>query len=740
MNLRHFYSLLLFCVSVFFIFQDSIAQTTAPCATDQVMEQLFQQKPALYQLWQAQNKALEQKALQTGTSLNKTSEDVIPSYIFPVVVHVVHQNGVEKISRLRIKNQIAAMNRDFRKLPGTIGFGSGVDMNIEFCLATIDPNGQPTDGIVYVESPATNLGQFSDAQLKSVSRWDPSMYMNIYVVRNIGSDNGFTTLGYAFFPLTNDGNFEQDGIVVVHSAFGDPDSTEPAAINERTIVHEIGHWLSLAHPFQGGCDVMSCRSSGDNLCDTPPTAESNFGSPRRRNSCVPRIEAFGPDKPDQVRNYMDYADKEVADMFTAGQRERAMNVINEEQYKQRFPLWQLANHRLTGVGQFAQPTAYAWTDDRVVCAGQPVRFMNYSMNHPQIVRWEFPGGTPATSSEWQPQVVYSQPGTYSAKLIVENQVTGTKPDTFELKDFITVRPDTAFSLPFVEDFFAGQFPPIQWTVYNFDENPYKRTVKFNRGGRGRGNKNEGLNGSARMQFNTYSNYDQVDALTSPLIAIQGNKELELSFDVAYAPVFHTEDAAISPNVPKLPFLYTDTLSVFLSMDCGQSWQEVFRKGGEELATNRNFASDGPFIPDTLEDWRKEVINLSLSNVDSNTRVQLKFETLNGNGNNLYIDEVKLNVVNKVSRKPTQLVESSFMLFPNPVGSSHSQLTYTLQEATPVQYAIIDLNGRTIHQTTAQFHAAGKHTDVLPVLPAGVYAVQLLLDGQWLAAKKLIVLN
>lgn len=39
---------------------------------------------------------------------------------------------------------------DFRRIPGRLGFTpKGVDMDIDFSLATLAPDGQPTTGIVY---------------------------------------------------------------------------------------------------------------------------------------------------------------------------------------------------------------------------------------------------------------------------------------------------------------------------------------------------------------------------------------------------------------------------------------------------------------------------------------------------------------------------------------------------------------------------------------------------------------
>ncbi len=50
-----------------------------------------------------------------------------------------------------------------------------------------------------------------------------------------------------------------------------------------------------------------------------------------------------------------------------------------------------------------------------------VRFADRSMNNPTSWRWEFEGGIPSVSTDQNPLVRYVQSGSYSVKLIVENE-------------------------------------------------------------------------------------------------------------------------------------------------------------------------------------------------------------------------------------------------------------------------------------------------------------------------------
>src|SRR5690606_20070158 len=69
----------------------------------------------------------------------------------PVVVHIIHRGeayGVgTNITDEQVYSAIAALNEDYRKMPGTNGDGDGVDVGFEFCLAERDPGGNPTNGI-----------------------------------------------------------------------------------------------------------------------------------------------------------------------------------------------------------------------------------------------------------------------------------------------------------------------------------------------------------------------------------------------------------------------------------------------------------------------------------------------------------------------------------------------------------------------------------------------------------------
>ena len=86
-----------------------------------------------------------------SSNINRSSSTL---YTIPVVVHVIHETGTaigtaENLSDAAIQALIADMNDDFRHASGLTFANpfSGMDAEIEFCLATRDPLGNASTGI-----------------------------------------------------------------------------------------------------------------------------------------------------------------------------------------------------------------------------------------------------------------------------------------------------------------------------------------------------------------------------------------------------------------------------------------------------------------------------------------------------------------------------------------------------------------------------------------------------------------
>jgi len=227
-----------------------------------------------------------------------------------VVVHVIFRREVENISDAQVKSQIDVLNRDFRaKNPDrsqapAVWKSLVADANIEFALATRDPNGKATDGITRTKTTRTSF--LPDDSMKTAAGghapWPARRYLNIWVC-NLGQN----LLGYAQFP---GGPAKTDGVVILGSAFGTK-GTAAAPFNlGRTATHEVGHWLNLRHIW---ADTLGCGGS-DFVSDTPNQAGPNTGKP-----AFPHLSCTNGPNGDMFMNYMDYVDDVAMVMFTPGQ-------------------------------------------------------------------------------------------------------------------------------------------------------------------------------------------------------------------------------------------------------------------------------------------------------------------------------------------------------------------------------------------------------------------------------------
>lgn len=230
----------------------------------------------------------------------------------PVVFHIVHTGGADNISDEQVHSQLDVLNEEF----AASGFS--------FCMAARDDNGLPVNGITRTNGAAIweqygsegisdgtgSNGVEQEALKATVGCWNPDTFCNIYVVSEIaGNDGGNGVQGYAYLGPTGDC---RDGIVTLYNATGTVGVQKPGRELGFTVVHEMGHYLSLYHTFSNSNDCVetNCETQGDLVCDTPPTLSNAF-------SCD------SPSCPDALtENFMDYSPESCKDSFTAGQAER----------------------------------------------------------------------------------------------------------------------------------------------------------------------------------------------------------------------------------------------------------------------------------------------------------------------------------------------------------------------------------------------------------------------------------
>ncbi len=296
----------------------------------------------------------------------------------PVVVHLIYNADAENLSDQLILDQIAVLNQDFSRtnpdVSNTRDIFSDVagTAHIQFELAGIDPDGQPTPGItrrqtsvssfiefdfaVYLqalvdcgvdifdpESIADNIDCITERldileldKMKSQSTggtdpWDVNKYLNIWICNmsiDLGGNQTPFILGFAYPPMNApnwpsdqlpDDYAAVDGVVLHYEAVGpnNPAAGQLAMTNNRgrTATHEVGHYLGLRHIWGDG----DC-SMDDFMSDTPP-AGTNSQSDDIQN--LPTCEELQQKDsctddalPDMIENYMDYSIESCQNMFT----------------------------------------------------------------------------------------------------------------------------------------------------------------------------------------------------------------------------------------------------------------------------------------------------------------------------------------------------------------------------------------------------------------------------------------
>ena len=253
--------------------------------------------------------------------LTETIETV---YTLPIVVHVVHAGESVgtgyNVSNDRIYDQINILNNDFRKKEGTLGHNMhvlGADAKIEFKLAEIDPDGNPTEGIRRVNFhditiDVDNNWFFDD--LPYYGYWNKREYINIWVFPLNGA-LGQSSVPYVNIPGLDDANPDgSTGILISTTHFGTVDESLG-----RTLTHEMGHFLGLEHLW-GKTENSNCMEFDDYCDDTPHVS-------RRTGNCDDTANLSCNGEPALTQNYMDYTSDACMNMFTKDQVARMRYVL-----------------------------------------------------------------------------------------------------------------------------------------------------------------------------------------------------------------------------------------------------------------------------------------------------------------------------------------------------------------------------------------------------------------------------
>jgi len=679
---------------------------SSPCGSDTYMAELLKSNPQLLQSLTEYNEGLQKLNYEMPKLGKKGATRTIP-----VVFHIIHTYGSENITKAQIDDQVRILNLDFQRLNSDTSStrsafkGVAADMDLEFKLARIDPSGNCTEGITRTFSYLTDGG---DDAVKALVRWDYRKYLNIWVVKNIAMDagTGGRVLGYAVFPQFT--NSTTDGIVILSDYIGSVGTASSNGNKGRVLVHEIGHWLGLYHPFQGSCGG-NCLNSGDYICDTPPVSAPSFGCPTTNNTCNNDV----PDKLDMIENFMDYANGNCQNLFTVGQKAVVDNVLGNTNYRAR----NIAPSNHTATGIFTNPSCKAIADFNTsnniitICQGGTVNFKDYSYNGTiTAYAWTFEGGTPSTSSSSAPAIVYSTPGLYKVTLDVTNpQGTGSKTVDKMIRVIPTV---SANRSPINEGFESPTILDNDWKVVETGDYGWKRitTTKY-----------EGAAGMvANIEAGTLNNalYNLISAPfdISPL----KGRVPKLKFKVAYRP------AATGS---------TEVLTIWVSKDCGQTWSAI-KAFSNSIGLGVDKVIEVGWKPTSQADWKE--LSLDLVNYENTKNLMIKFEARSRSGNSIYLDNINIEAEIVSAIKPIKAQDANISLYPNPSqGSVNIDIVSDGRKLEGVR--VINSEGREMDQQPELISKQlNEYKYTINSLSPGVYFAQFILNGQILV-KKFVIL-
>ena len=570
----------------------------------------------------------------------------------PIVFHVVHNNGIEKISREQVLDALENLNKDLRALRADTATVDSAfkhliaDVEVEFVLATKAPDGTCFSGVTYTESAYSyNYGDIDGYdQIQDVINfndvfqgiWPGRQYLNVFVCGSVGDG----IAGYSFYPNGN-GNSMNWGIWLRHDYCGSVGTGSPSA--SKTFVHEVGHWLNLPHTWGSTNEpnlIDNCDSD-DGVDDTPNTIGSTW--------CNYNETTCG--SVSNIENHMEYSP--CRKMFTLGQKDRMRTALTSS-VGGRSNLITPSNHYLTGIDAeppFCKTDFFA--ESYITCEGDSLFFQDQSFHNPLFWSWEFEGGNPESSFSQDTYSHYPEAGIFDVSLTSSGDsldfITEIKSDKVVVMEY------TGTQLPYFEGFENTNLSTPDWILVNGNWQVTNTASS------------SGMN--CLKINNTNLSTGTIHTLESKTFDLSSADRAYFSFKYAFAKNDNSNN---------------DKLKVLASNDCGKTWsvRKLIQYNQLTTAPNQN-----NFVP-ASDEWEQANIT-SIIGPFCVENFRFKFEFTSGGGNDLFIDDINISYENNTSL--SEITKHSISISPNPA----SELLKISSSFYINQIQIFDLAGKLV---------------------------------------------
>jgi len=714
----------------------SIAQSQ-PCATDEHYHQLLTHYPQLAEMEKQFN-----QQVTSGLAARTTASADTTWYDVPLVVHVVHDYGMDFLADDAIYEAVqnwalafVSANPDTNVVIPAFKPYIG-NARIRLHLATIDPDGNPTKGVVrhhsYLTSPGSDQSKFSP--------WPNNKYMNIWFTNTLGNSGA---AAYAYYPASGAMMPHYDGVISLASYLN----------TSKTIPHELGHCLNLQHVW-GNNNNAAVACGDDQVDDTPPTKGHTPGcisSVIYDTTCATGyakmyVSSSGlldslVDYPDTTnsQNIMDYS--YCSNMFSKGQCERMRDALTSS-VAGRNNLITPANLAATGalapmpdlppVAEFSINKGVGGgsvTDARSLFLtytnAAQFSFNNRSWNDTVAsVQWEFSNGasTPVSTSMTNVLNRFSVPGWVTVSLTATSNA-GT--NTLVKTNAVYAADTTPVGSIGYAQSFTSAGDVSNWPMINYYDNQFK--WEFYNGA--------GKDDNSCVRFRSYDTSNRrtgtatgdYDDFVTPAFNLEG-----LGGDV----YFNFFSAGASTSISGWGSRTYDSLQIDVSITGGTRWTKLAAFRTSDLANNGSKSSE--FVPGSSATWVPR--SVAVSSTYRNRQTFFRFRMRPGNiGNNVYIDNVGIGIFPAAVNEMASVEGNDLIIYPNP-SANGCNLVFKAGNEAKAQYVVRDVAGKVIYQQAVSATPNAMNTEFISrdrVGIPGMYFVTLT-SGNATTTRKMIV--